>query len=746
MECGRSRTVIVFRYLSAIPHCDFPVVCFSYLLSIIKNMVYRKACNRIVLLSALLASGTGSLIAQCDTSGFWHTSGNKILDQNGQTVRISGVNWYGFETIDYIAHGLWAQDYESILNTVKSQGYNTIRVPFSNQMVEQNPVPSNFTTSGGKNSDLQNLHSLDILDKIIGYSKQIGLRIILDNHRSEAGNSAEDNGLWYTSAYPESQWQADWVKLATKYACNSTVVGYDLRNEPHNNASWGSGDPSTDWRLAAQNAGNKIQAVSPNALIFVEGIQAYNNDYDWWGGNLEGAGQYPVTLGVANRVVYSAHDYGPNLSGQPWFNGSTTYNSLVQTFTQKWAYLSLQGIAPVWVGEFGTTNNASDLQNNAAGSQGQWFQSLVQFLGQNPNISWTYWALNGEDNYGLLNSNYDSTPASATKQQMLASIQSASGGGSTTPNFTVSATTGSQTVTAGGTAQYGISVAAQNGFTGPVSFSVSGVPANATGTFSPASITTSGSTTLTVVTGSGTATGNYTLTVNAMSGSLTRSTTVALIVNSVPVPDFSITANPSSATLTAGSGAQVSITTAATNGFNGTVTLSASGLPAGVTASFAPASVNGSGASSLTLVSSASTTAGTYPIAVKGTSGSLSHTTTVTLIVQSAQSGGGGCLVTWQVYSDWGQGFVTGITVTNKGSSAINGWTLAWTFTGNQQITNLWNGMLSQSGQSIRVANASYNTTITAGGNQMLGFQAAYSGTNQRPATFTLNGQTCASN
>ncbi len=127
--------------------------------------------------------------------------------------------------------------------------------------------------------------------------------------------------------------------------------------------------------------------------------------------------------------MYSAHDYGPNLYQQSWFNGSTTYQSLVGVWTRFWAYLSLNNVAPVWVGEFGTTNNASDIESNVAGSQGQWFQSIVTFLQNNPQIDWTYWALNGEDSYALLDSNYDSTPVSSLKQQLLASIQSPGGGG-----------------------------------------------------------------------------------------------------------------------------------------------------------------------------------------------------------------------------------------------------------------------------------------------------------------------------
>ena len=73
------------------------------------------------------------------------------------------------------------------------------------------------------------------------------------------------------------------------------------------------------------------------------------------------------------------------------------------------------------------------------GSQGQWFSSLVQFLSANPNLNWTYWALNGEDRYALLDSTYDSTPVSALKQQLLAGIQFPLSGGTpiTTPSFTL---------------------------------------------------------------------------------------------------------------------------------------------------------------------------------------------------------------------------------------------------------------------------------------------------------------------
>jgi endoglucanase len=401
------------------------------------------------------AAGTAAVpraVTPAAGAGFWHTSGNQILDSAGNPVKIAGINWYGFETTDQIAHGLWAQDYHAVIDDIKNLGYNTIRIPFSNQMVEKPVVPQNFSTfnSGPINTDLVGQTSLQDLDKIVAYAGQDGLKVILDDHRSDAGNSAEENGLWYTSAFPSANWVNDWTTMAKRYAGNPTVIGFDLRNEPHTpagltyaqGATWGTGDPATDVRLAYQNAGNAVLAADPNALVFVEGIGETPNsaggfDSTWWGGDLALAGQFPVTLSSPGHVVYSAHDYGPSLFQQTWFNASTTPASLAAVWDKFWGYLYKQNIAPLWVGEFGTGNAATDVQSTSAGSQGQWFSSLVSYIGTNTGMGWTYWALNGEDSFALLDNSYSATPVSAAKQSLLQGIQfpltPGTGGGGTTP-------------------------------------------------------------------------------------------------------------------------------------------------------------------------------------------------------------------------------------------------------------------------------------------------------------------------
>jgi endoglucanase len=445
--------------------------------------------------AALSSAGplTGPSAAPAAGAGYWHTSGNRILDASGASVRIAGINWYGFETPDEIVHGLWSQDYHAIVDDIKALGYNTIRIPFSNQMVENPIVPqgiSNYNSTGPINLDLVGLNSLQDLDKIITAAGNDGLKVILDDHRSEAGESAEQNGLWYTADYPNQKWLADWTTVAKRYAGNTTVIGFDLRNEPHTpagvayaqGATWGTGDPATDIRLAYQNAGNAVLAADPGALVFAEGIGETPNadgglDSTWWGGDLALAGQYPVTLSSAGHLVYSAHDYGPTLFQQTWFNSSTTSASLDAVWDKYWGYLYRQNTAPLWVGEFGTGNGATDVSDTTPGSQGQWFSSLVSYIAANPSMGWTYWALNGEDSFALLDNGYDATPVDAAKQRLLQSIESplsGGGGGTTTgppPTTTTTPPPTSCKVT------YAVSSAWQGGFQAQVTIADTGTTA-----------------------------------------------------------------------------------------------------------------------------------------------------------------------------------------------------------------------------------------------------------------------------
>lgn len=210
--------------------------------------------------------------------------------------------------------------------------------------------------------------------------------------------------------------------------------------------------------------------------------------------------------------------------------------------------------------------------------------------------------------------------------------------------FTLSATPPSQAIDPGQSASYAVSISRTGGFTGTVSFSVSGLPSGASGAFSPAS-TSGNSSTLTISTTGAVAPGTYGLTITGASGALTRTANVALTINSTA--DFSLSATPPSQTVTPGESAAYGITIARSGGFSGTVAFSASGLPAGASASFSPSSTGGN-SSTLTVATTSGVAPGSYSVTITGVSGAVSRTTNVTLVVESGGGGGGDFTLTVQ--------------------------------------------------------------------------------------------------
>ena len=194
------------------------------------------------------------------------------------------------------------------------------------------------------------------------------------------------------------------------------------------------------------------------------------------------------------------------------------------------------------------------------------------------------------------------------------------------PSFSLSASAASLTVRQGASGTSTITVSGQNGFSGSVSLAVTGLPTGVTAAFNPSSTTTTSTLTFTVA--AATAAGTYPLTVKGTSGTLSATATISL---TVVAPSFSLSASVSSLTVRQGASATSTITVSGKNGFSSSVSLAVTGLPAGVTAAFSPAST--ASTSTITLTVAASTAAGTYPLTIKGTSGSLSSTATISLTV-----------------------------------------------------------------------------------------------------------------
>ena len=248
----------------------------------------------------------------------------------------------------------WNQGFDNIpasIAAIKAAGFNTVRVSW---------VDATMT------SDLQRI------DQIVSAASAAGIKVILDHHTNEEGTAADgwgaqqQNGLPYDQGGASdgtngagvagtvslAQFQANWVTVAQHYAGNSTVVGFDLDNEPleiPGGSTWGTGNPNTDLQMIYTKVGNAIQAVNPGALIIAEGPQDYSGNAagttpaPW--GDLSLAGSDPVKLNVANKVVYSVHDYPAAISGVSADSGATAIAQMNNAF----GYLVTQNIAPVWM-------------------------------------------------------------------------------------------------------------------------------------------------------------------------------------------------------------------------------------------------------------------------------------------------------------------------------------------------------------------------------------------------------------
>ena len=145
-------------------------------------------------------------------------------------------------------------------------------------------------------------------------------------------------------------------------------------NGSHLSPVWGGAapDPRVDWRAAAMRGAERVLAVNTHMLIIVEGIN--------YALELGAVAQYPIELSEANRLVYSAHayswDYKENCTG------------LRHTWESNWGFIHTRQLAPVWIGEFGTTHDDK-------GVSSEWFVCLMDYLGSKTPVHWNWWALDG---------------------------------------------------------------------------------------------------------------------------------------------------------------------------------------------------------------------------------------------------------------------------------------------------------------------------------------------------------------
>ena len=312
-----------------------------------------------------------------------HTSGYQILDTKGHAIRLTSVNWYGFDEKEYVAGGLDHAPLATIIGQIRAIGVNSVRLPWANETLEKNPLVPDYAVAA--NPQFKGKHAMDVMDAVIAALADAHILVILDNHVSSADwccSETDGNGLWYNTDYPEKAWLADWQTIVRRYRAQPWVIGADLRNELRNGATWGGSDSAHDWHAAAERGGKAVLEANPNLLVMVEGPE--------YSTNFAGFDKLPVRLPVEHRLVYSPHAY--NIADHAF----ASYDEMNQAYEARASFLlHATPAVPLWIGEFGTC------QDLHCGANSDWFRMFVQLLQRNPQLSWSYWPLNGTQSSGI---------------------------------------------------------------------------------------------------------------------------------------------------------------------------------------------------------------------------------------------------------------------------------------------------------------------------------------------------------
>lgn len=318
------------------------------------------------------------------------TAEDGVIKRAGETVEIRGVSWFGFETEAFITHGLYSHNMDYYFDKLDEVGINALRIPFSAEWIfyNYNVSPSNGMIAA--DPSLQGKKCIEVLDTLFDKAQERGIGIMLDLHRLHKEYISE---LWYSPTdgqYPSNVFLEVWKIMIDRYKDRPNLMAIDLLNEPHGRATWGSGNPSTDFALFVEYAIEELMSSFPDGhwVYFVEGIN--------WGHDLQDYNRHPLQLPpeAENKVVFSPHVYGssvvPGTSNDP----KVLYPHWDWTF----GFLHENYGKTVVVGEWG---GRTDLDAN-------WMNILANYFLEKGMKSNFFWSLmpNSGDVKGLLLDDY----------------------------------------------------------------------------------------------------------------------------------------------------------------------------------------------------------------------------------------------------------------------------------------------------------------------------------------------------
>jgi endoglucanase len=360
----------------------------------------------------------------------FHVVGNQIEDSSGNKVRIAALGY-----------NEPSGDYSRDMAASRSIGFNTMRYP--------------FFTADYKNDPAGFLANLDAIVSAAAANK---MKVIFDNHGSEAGGGncpgQQENGLPYdknmttpiggivynatdntngcgnTGTVTLQDWLDTWTAIAGHFKGNTTVIGFDTVNEPttysnriksHGRPTTWGGRTASDMHEMDELAAAAIHAANPGALVIIEGLIAgswfnftmqdgvHTNPFHSYT-DLSGVAKLPIT-NAQGKVVYSVHDY-PQVANSNYLDAThrPDYGKRrINAWDWAFGYLITRNIAPVWIGEMGCNCDAAGRQSTVE-DDNEWGRAITTYLNTtlpraNPGDQapggdwWTFGAFNPADQY-----------------------------------------------------------------------------------------------------------------------------------------------------------------------------------------------------------------------------------------------------------------------------------------------------------------------------------------------------------
>ncbi|MGL4758702.1 MAG: glycoside hydrolase family 5 protein [Patescibacteria group bacterium] len=322
--------------------------------------------------------------------------------KNGKEIKLRGIAWSGSEgNKTYMPNGLWQRGYKSMIQQMKSVGFNAIRFPFCPMTLKDSKV-SYFNTQ--LNPDLVGKNSLQIMDIIVEEFDRQGFYILMDHHSIDCADLLP---LWYTKDYPEKAWIEDLKFVAKRYAKLQNFIGIEVKNEPWGASTWSNSRPATDFNKAAERAGKEILTVNPNIMIFVDGIEN-NPECDgpyikWWGGNIIPIKCFPIDKKMIpeNKLILSPHVYGPDIYNQEYFKPEIRWENMNKIWNEHIGFaLKTHNVV---ISEFGGKFKPGTPDRI-------WQKLMIDYMIYNKICNSFYWSwnFNSHDTEGILNSDWNS--------------------------------------------------------------------------------------------------------------------------------------------------------------------------------------------------------------------------------------------------------------------------------------------------------------------------------------------------